>query len=64
MKELFKKLLEQGAISKGDDIELYLNIDQQGIATNGLYGFQARVSMRSLSMVSITLTTGIFTLRF
>ncbi|KJU89062.1 DUF3800 domain-containing protein [Streptococcus parasanguinis] len=38
VKELFKKLLEQGAISKGDDIELYLNIDQQGIATNGLYG--------------------------
>lgn len=38
VKELFKKLLEQGAISKGDDIELYLNIDQQGVATNGLYG--------------------------
>lgn len=38
VKNLFKKLLEQGLISKNDDIELFVNIDQQGFATNGLYG--------------------------
>ncbi|WP_156018878.1 DUF3800 domain-containing protein [Streptococcus ruminantium] len=38
VKNLFKKLIEQGLISKTDDIELFVNIDQQGFATNGLYG--------------------------
>lgn len=38
VKNLFKKLLEQGLINKSDDIELFVNIDQQGFATNGLYG--------------------------
>lgn len=38
VKNLFKKLIEQGVISKNDDIELFVNIDQQGFATNGLYG--------------------------
>lgn len=38
VKNLFKKLIKQGLISKTDDIELFVNIDQQGFATNGLYG--------------------------
>lgn len=38
VKNLFKKLIAQGLISKNDDIELFVNIDQQGFATNGLYG--------------------------
>lgn len=38
VKNLFKKLIEQEIISKNDDIELFVNIDQQGFATNGLYG--------------------------
>ncbi|MDG3180609.1 DUF3800 domain-containing protein [Streptococcus suis] len=38
VKNLFKKLIVQGLISKTDDIELFVNIDQQGFATNGLYG--------------------------
>ena len=38
VKNLFKKLIEQGLINKNDDIELFVNIDQQGFATNGLYG--------------------------
>ena len=38
VKNLFKKLLNQGLIDKGENIELFVNIDQQGFATNGLYG--------------------------
>lgn len=38
VKNLFKKMLHQELIDKNDDIELFVNIDQQGFATNGLYG--------------------------
>lgn len=38
MKELFLKLIKDGKILPTEDITLLLNIDQQGFATNGLYG--------------------------
>ncbi|EUB25817.1 PF12686 domain protein [Streptococcus sp. AS20] len=38
VKNLFKEMLHQELIDKNDDIELFVNIDQQGFATNGLYG--------------------------
>lgn len=38
IKKLFNKLISNGYINAEDDIELLLNIDQQGFATNGLYG--------------------------
>ncbi|VTS33429.1 Uncharacterised protein [Streptococcus porcinus] len=38
IKKLFNKLISHGYINCDDDIELFLNIDQQGFATNGLYG--------------------------
>lgn len=38
IKKLFNKLISHGYINSDEDIELFLNIDQQGFATNGLYG--------------------------
>lgn len=38
VKKLFKHLIAQNLIDPNQDIELHINIDQQGFATNGLYG--------------------------
>lgn len=38
VKKLFQELLRRGDIRAHDNIELFVNIDQQGFATNGLYG--------------------------
>ncbi|EHI73847.1 Protein of uncharacterised function (DUF3800) [Streptococcus criceti] len=38
VKELFKVLIDRGIICKTDDINLFVNIDQQGFSTNGFYG--------------------------
>lgn len=38
VKKLFQHLITQNLIDPNQDIELHINIDQQGFATNGLYG--------------------------
>ena len=38
VKKLFQHLIAQNLIDPNQDIELHINIDQQGFATNGLYG--------------------------
>lgn len=38
VKKLFQSLIDQGLVDPEQEIELHVNIDQQGFATNGLYG--------------------------
>lgn len=38
IKKLFQYLITRNMIDPNQDIELHINIDQQGFATNGLYG--------------------------
>ena len=59
VKKLFQSLIDQGLVDPEQEIELHVNIDQQGFATNGLYGL-GDAFLRNYTKVSTILIMELF----